>query len=336
MAPEILRVEELKVYYPLRSGFLQGLSGAVKKVVRAVDGISFSIGEGEVFALVGESGCGKTTTGKAVLDLLEPDCVSGKIEFMGQDLLLNSLRQHATTTEMKQFRRRAQMIFQDPYQSLNPRETVYDIVSEPLAIHRLARSKADRRERVAASLEDAGLKPALDFLERYPHELSGGQRQRVAIAAALIMEPRFLVADEPVSMLDVSVRADILKLMVSLRDRYRISYLFITHDLALAWVLADHAAIMYLGKIVEVGPAEEVIQKPRHPYSQALVEVMPQPEPRAGRARTILRGEAPNPVQMPSGCRFHPRCPIPLPRCKEEEPALLELESGRRAACWRL
>jgi len=330
MTPEILRVEELKVHYPLRSGFLQGLSGAVKKVVRAVDGVSFSIGEGEVFALVGESGCGKTTTGKAVLDLLEPDCVSGKIEFLGKDLL------RMKTMEMKQFRRRAQMIFQDPYQSLNPRETVYDIVSEPLAIHRLARSKADRRERVAASLEDAGLKPALDFLERYPYELSGGQRQRVAIAAALIMEPRFLVADEPVSMLDVSVRADILKLMVSLRDRYRISYLFITHDLALSWVLADHAAIMYLGKIVEMGPAEAVIQKPLHPYSQALVEVMPQPEPRAGRTRTILRGEAPNPVQMPSGCRFHPRCPIPLPRCNEEEPALQELESGRRAACWRL
>ncbi|MCX5971192.1 MAG: dipeptide/oligopeptide/nickel ABC transporter ATP-binding protein, partial [Coprothermobacterota bacterium] len=187
MAPEILRVEELKVHYPLRSGFLQGKSGAVKKVVRAVDDISFSIGEGEVFALVGESGCGKTTTGKAVLDLLEPDCVSGKIEFFGQDLL------RMKATEVKQFRRRAQMIFQDPYQSLNPRETVYDIVSEPLAIHRLAKSEADRRERVAASLENAGLKPTEDYLDRYPHELSGGQRQRVAIAAALILEPLFLV-----------------------------------------------------------------------------------------------------------------------------------------------
>jgi oligopeptide/dipeptide ABC transporter ATP-binding protein len=328
--PDVLRLNDLKVYFPLRTGLLGGLAGKPKKVLKAVDGISFRIDEGEILALVGESGCGKTTTGKAVLGLLEPGVVQGTIEFLDQDL------RQMTASDLKVFRRRAQMIFQDPYQSLNPRETVYDIVAEPLVIHRLTKNEEQRHQRVMEAMESAGLKPAEDFIARYPHELSGGQRQRVVIAGALILSPRFLVADEPVSMLDVSVRADILKLLVTLRDQYRISYLFITHDLALAWVLADRIAIMYLGRIVESGPAEAVIQQPLHPYSRALVDVMPRPEPRAGRVRTILRGETPNPAQMPSGCRFHPRCPVAFARCREEEPHLAEVEAERQGACWRL
>ncbi|MCX5973525.1 MAG: ABC transporter ATP-binding protein [Coprothermobacterota bacterium] len=328
--PDVLRIDDLKVYFPLRTSLLGGLAGKPKRVLKAVDGISFRIGEGDILALVGESGCGKTTTGKAVLGLLEPGVVQGTIEFLDQDV------RQMTASDLKVFRRRAQMIFQDPYQSLNPRETVYDIVAEPLVIHRLTKNEEERHQRVMEAMENAGLKPAEDFIARYPHELSGGQRQRVVIAGALILAPRFLVADEPVSMLDVSVRADILKLLVTLRDRYRISYLFITHDLALAWVLADRIAIMYLGRIVESGPAETVIQRPLHPYSKALVEVMPRPEPRAGRKRTILRGETPNPAQMPSGCRFHPRCPVAFARCREEEPGLVEVEAGRQGACWRL
>jgi len=328
--PDVLCLEDLKVYFPLRTGLLGGLAGKPKRVLKAVDGISFRIGEGEILALVGESGCGKTTTGKAVLGLLEPGVLQGTIEFLDQDV------RQMTAADLKVFRQRAQMIFQDPYQSLNPRETVYDIVAEPLLIHRLTRNEEQRRQRVVEAMESAGLKPAEDFIARYPHELSGGQRQRVVIAGALILAPRFLVADEPVSMLDVSVRADILKLLVTLRNRYRISYLFITHDLALAWVLADRIAIMYLGRIVELGSAEAVIQRPLHPYSRALVEVMPRPEPRAGRKRTILRGETPNPAQMPSGCRFHPRCPVAFARCREEEPGLVEVETGRQGACWRL
>ncbi len=328
--PDVLYLEDLKVYFPLRTGLLGGLAGKPKRVLKAVDGISFRIAEGEILALVGESGCGKTTTGKAVLGLLEPGVVQGTIEFLNQDV------RQMTASDLKVFRQRAQMIFQDPYQSLNPRETVYDIVAEPLVIHRLTRNEEERHQRVMEAMESAGLKPAEDFIARYPHELSGGQRQRVVIAGALILAPRFLVADEPVSMLDVSVRADILKLLVTLRDRYHISYLFITHDLALAWVLADRIAIMYLGRIVELGSAESVIQRPLHPYSRALVEVMPRPEPRAGRLRTILQGETPNPAQMPAGCRFHPRCPVAFDHCREEEPILAEVEVGRQGACWRL
>ncbi|MBN2874646.1 MAG: ABC transporter ATP-binding protein, partial [Spirochaetales bacterium] len=233
------------------------------------------------------------------------------------------------------FRRSAQMIYQDPYQSLNPKDQVAEIVVEPLRVHGQGSSR-DLRDRAVLALEESGLKPAKDYLDRYPHELSGGQRQRVAIASSLILGPRFIVADEPVSMLDLSVRAGIVRLLASLRDKHGLAFAFITHDLSLAWLLADRVAIMYLGKIVEEGTADDVISHPAHPYARALVDVMPRLEPRAGRKRLLLSGEPPNPSRVPSGCRFRPRCPYAVERCAVEEPALQPVEGvdgAHRVAC---
>jgi oligopeptide/dipeptide ABC transporter ATP-binding protein len=236
---------------------------------------------------------------------------------------------------LKAFRRRAQMVFQDPYQSLNPKDAIFDIVAEPLRVHERP-GRSELGERVAAALEDAGLRPAADYAARYPHELSGGQRQRAAIAAALVSRPDFIVADEPVSMLDVSVRAGIVRLMKSLRDKYGLGYVFITHDLSLAWLIADRVAIMYLGKIVETGPAESVIASPSHPYARALVDVMPRLGGRRAGKRAVLGGEPPDPARVPSGCRFHPRCPLAQPRCAMEEPPLVAQGpgDGREVACF--
>jgi oligopeptide/dipeptide ABC transporter ATP-binding protein len=318
----MLEVKDLKVKFKVQSGFMDMLTGKNAKTINAVNGVNFSLEKGEMIALVGESGSGKTTTGRAILKLLEDSIVEGNIKF-GNDIENN---------DIKAFRRKAQMIFQDPYQSLDPRNHVYKIVSEPLKVHGF-KDKKDIDMRVEKALEDAGIKPASEFFYRYPHELSGGQRQRVAIAATMVLEPEFIVADEPVSMLDVSIRADILKLMVEMKQKKGISYLFITHDLSLAYAIADRIAIMYLGQIVEIGPAEEVINNPKHPYSKALLDAMPTMEPRKGKPRSLVKGEVPNPMNLPSGCTFNPRCPLAKDICRVEVPKELKLSNDHFVRC---
>ena len=241
------------------------------------------------------------------------------------------------TTALRPYRRRVQLIFQDPYETLNPKQTINDFVVEPLIVNGLGTDRADRQRRVHGALEAAGLRPATDFAARYPHELSGGQRQRVVIAGALVMGPELIVADEPVSMLDVSIRTELLRLMLDLRAERGLTYLFITHDLSLAWVIADRIAVMYLGKIMEIGPAEQVIRSPHNPYTQALVSVSPSPDPPTAGTRakrTILVGETPDAAHVPAGCRFHPRCPYVFDRCRVEEPPLFDVGAGHQAACW--
>ncbi len=322
----IVRVENLKKWFPIRRGLADIVMRRPRKYVKAVDGVSFEIRKGEIFALAGESGCGKTTTGRTILRLIEP--TAGKVEFMGRDIM--SLNRD----EMKNFlRRRAQIIFQDPYESLNPRKTIEDIVGEPLEVHGLVETKQEKREMVSRYLEEVGLSPPEDFIFRFPHELSGGQRQRVAIARALVLEPKFIVADEPVSMLDMSIRASILNLMLDLRDKMGLSYLFITHDLATAKYIADRLAIMYLGRIVEMGRAVDVIDNPLHPYTKALIAAVPVPDPRHKIGEIPIKGEVPSPIDLPSGCRFHPRCLSAFEPCDKEEPQLKEVEPGHFVAC---
>ncbi len=279
---------------------------------------------------MGESGSGKTTTGRVIVKLTRQ--TAGRVIFDERDV--SGLW---SGDALRDYRRRVQVIFQDPYETLDPKQTIHDFVAEPLDVNRLGRSLPEREDRVVAALEAAGLRPATDFAFRYPHELSGGQRQRVVIAGALVMDPEFVVADEPVSMLDVSIRTELLRLMLELRAARRLTYLFITHDLSVAWVIADRIAVMYLGRIMEVGPAERVIGAPHHPYTAALVSVSPSPEPPAEGARarrTILAGETPDAVRIPPGCRFHPRCPLVFERCRVEEPPFFETGPGQRAACW--
>ncbi len=293
--------------------------------MHAVDGVSFELGRGDVLALVGESGCGKSTLALTLMGLEAP--TAGSIVFEGRNIA------QLKRQELKTMRRHMQMIFQDPYESLNPLMSIGEIVAEPLVVHRLARTKAERLERVHRALEDAGLKPADVYLRRRPHELSGGQRQRVVIAGALVLEPTVLLADEPVSMLDVSIRAEILNLLGELRDSRGISILFITHDLATAGYFADRVAVMYLGRIVEIGPIHEVVSAPVHPYTQALLSVIPVPNPRQRRQHIILQGDPPNPIDLPQGCRFQPRCPVAFDRCAQVEPALVTVGDGHAAAC---
>src|SRR5690242_16324636 len=293
----LLEVEDLVTQYPVRRGLTERLSGQRRLWVHAVDGVSFSLARGEMLALVGESGCGKTTTAHATLRLV--DAAAGSIRFDGTDVTRLGPR------ALRPLRRRMQLIWQDPYESLDPRFRVGTTVEEPLLVHRVAGSRAERRQRVVEALERAGLTPAELYIDRFPHELSGGQRQRVAIAASLVLEPELLVADEPVSMLDVSVRAGILGLLDDLR-RSGLGIVMITHDLSTAVHYADRIAVMYLGKIVEEGPAREVVANPRHPYTRALVSVVPRPDPRQAQRPQLLTGETPNAVRIPSGCRFHP------------------------------
>lgn len=322
----VVRVENLKKWFPLRRGLSDILFRRPRRYVKAVDGVSFEIKKGEIFALAGESGCGKTTTGRTILRLVEP--TGGRVEFLGRDVTKLDKK------EMKEFlRRKAQIIFQDPYESLNPRKTVEDIVGEPLEVHGLVDTKAEKREIVSKYLEEVGLTPPEDFIFRFPHELSGGQRQRVAIARALVVEPEFIVADEPVSMLDMSIRASILNLMLDLRDKRGLSYLFITHDLATAKYVADRLAIMYLGKIVEIGSAVEVIDNPLHPYTQALISAVPVPDPRHKIGDIPIKGEVPSPIDIPLGCRFHPRCVKAFEPCNKEIPELKEIEPDHFVAC---
>jgi len=318
VAEPILSVRNLKKYFPIRRGVLARVAAHVK----AVDGISFDINKGETFGLVGESGCGKTTAGRAVLRLIEPD--TGTIRFDGIDLLSLSSQQ------LRRRRRDMQIIFQDPYASLNPRMTIRTIVGEPFAIHGIARG-SERDDRVANLLKTVGLDPSV--LGRYPHEFSGGQRQRIGIARALALKPKLIVADEPVSALDVSIQAQIINLLGDLQQQFGLTYLFISHAIPVIEHISTRIGVMYLGKLVEVGTSAQICLAPKHPYTQALLSAVPIPDPGARKQRVVLKGDVPTPINPPSGCRFHTRCPIAIDRCKVEEPPLRETQDGRDAAC---
>jgi peptide/nickel transport system ATP-binding protein len=328
-AGPLIAVEDLVVRYPVARGLLDTISRKPQSFVHAVEGVSFTVARGELVALVGESGCGKTTTAQAILRLVEP--VSGRIAFDGGDI--TALHSRA----LRPLRRRMQLIYQDPYESLDPRLSVNAAVEEPLLIHGLGGSRSERRERVREALGRVELAPPELFLERYPHELSGGQRQRVAIAASIVLGPDLLVADEPVSMLDVSVRAGVLNLLDRLR-KDGLGILMITHDLSTAARFADRIAVMYLGRIVEEGPAQSVVRNPQHPYTKALLSVVPRRDPRERSRPEILSGEAPDAVRIPSGCRFHPRCPIAIADCRKIDPALepAGARAGHKTACIRV
>ena len=315
----LLDVQGLVKHFPVKSGAF----GRVSAHVRAVDGVAFHVNEGETLALVGESGCGKSTVGRLVLRLLEP--TSGQVRFEGDDLL--ALDQD----QMRARRRRLQVIFQDPYASLNPRMTVGAMLGEPLWLHRLVGSEEQRNQRVAELLELVGLRP--DHARRYPHEFSGGQRQRIAIARALAVEPRLIVADEPVSALDVSIQAQVINLMKQLQQRFGLAYIFISHDLAVVKHIADRIAVMYLGKIVETAPADELFRNPRHPYTRALLSAVPLPDPTVVRERALLEGDIPSAIAPPPGCHFHTRCPFARDSCRRDAPQLVDDGTGHATAC---
>ena len=317
--PELLlEVRDLVKHFPIRRGLFGRPSGRV----RAVDGVSFGVRQGEVLGLVGESGCGKTTTGRCILRLIEP--TSGTVRFDGRDI--TRLSRH----ELRPLRRQMQVIFQDPYSSLNPRLTVGSVLTEALTIHHLARG-ARARERVAELLELVGLSP--DHARRYPHEFSGGQRQRIGVARALAVEPRLIVADEPVSALDVSIQAQIVNLLQDLQRRLGLSYLFVAHDLSVVEHISDRVAVMYLGRIAELADAETLYREPRHPYTVSLLSAIPVPDPARRRDRIVLTGDVPSPSSPPAGCRFHPRCALARARCEREEPELREVAPGHVSAC---
>ena len=329
----ILEIRDLFKYFPIRQSLTDSLMRKPSKTVRAVDGVSFNLRRGEVLALVGESGSGKTTIARTLIGLEEP--TAGEILFDGQ-LRFSSLEMSDPKIKaipLKSLRQRVQMIFQDPYESLNPRATITEIVSEPLEVHNLFLNRQERLDRVIQALEDAGLRPADEFLHRFPHELSGGQRQRVVIASAMVLDPELLLADEPVSMLDVSIRAEILNLLRDLRRQRGVSILFITHDMGTVAYFANYLAVMYLGRIVESGETNQVLQNPQHPYTKALLSVVPVPNPRLRRQRFILQGETPNPVDIPTGCRFHPRCPQIKGNCQLTDPRMVSLSENHQVAC---
>ncbi|MGB9713861.1 MAG: ABC transporter ATP-binding protein [Candidatus Bathyarchaeales archaeon] len=321
---EIVRVENLRKYFPVEKSFLEKLLTRTRSFVRAVDDVTFSVRKGEVFTLAGESGCGKTTTGKLILRLIPP--TSGKVFFKNQEIT------NLKPEELRLLRRKMQIIFQDPYASFNPRMKIGDAIGHPLEIHGLA-SGEERRKKVLALLERVGLTPPEQFMNLYPHQLSGGQRQRAAMARSIILDPEFIVADEPVSMIDVSLRTTIIDLMLDLKRELQLTYLFITHDLAVAKYISDRIAIMYLGKIVEMGEKEEIFSNPLHPYTQALLSAIPVPNPERKRKKIELRGEVPSAIKIPVGCRFHPRCPFAEKICKEKEPELIAATSGHFVSC---
>lgn len=325
MPQEIIKVENLKKWFPVKLGFWTTLVSRKQAYIRAVDGVTFNIKKGEIFGLVGESGSGKTTIGRLLLRLTDP--TDGKIFFEGKDISKISQK------ELRPLRRKMQIIFQDPYESLNPRMTISDIILEPLTIlGGISREEMDNK--LMKVLEDVELIPPGEFLYRFPHELSGGQRQRVGVARALVLNPDFMVADEPVSMLDVSIRAEVLNLIVDLLEKYNVSFLFITHELAVARHMCNRIAIMYLGKIMEKAPTEKVVFESLHPYTRALISAVPVPDPTTKRSEVVLKGEIPSALNPPSGCRFHTRCPIAeFPLCREKEPPLVEYGEGHTAAC---
>jgi len=318
VAEPLLEVTDLKKHFPIKRGLLSRTVGQV----RAVDGVSFSIQAGEVLGLVGESGCGKTTTGRCILRLIEP--TSGSVRFEGREVTTLGRR------ALRSLRREMQIVFQDPYSSLNPRLTVGSMLGEALAIHRLARGAA-ARERVAELLTLVGLSP--DHARRYPHEFSGGQRQRIGVARALAVRPRLIVADEPVSALDVSIQAQIINLLRELQRKMNLTYLFVAHDLSVVEFISDRVAVMYLGKIVEMAAGADLYRRPLHPYSVSLLSAIPVPDPDRKRARIVLKGDVPSPAKPPSGCRFHPRCFMAREICAREEPPLLQVNPGHWSAC---
>jgi peptide/nickel transport system ATP-binding protein len=327
----ILEVKGLKKYFMPHMSLAQSLGGNKnKKVVKAVDDLNFSIHKGEIFGLIGESGSGKTTTGKLVMKLIEP--TEGKLIFAGEDVT------DIKGPELKAYRRKVQMIFQDPYASMNPRFKIRDVLEEPLVIHHLKGGREERDLAVKKALEEVNMTPPEDFMGRWPHMLSGGQRQRVATARTLILNPMMLVADEPVSMIDLSTRAEILHMMKDVQQKLGLTYLYITHDLSTARYFTDRIAVMYLGRIVEMGASDDIIDHPLHPYTKALIEAVP--EPSTGKVNIIkelpISGEIPSPANIPSGCRFHTRCPYAKPECSQlPEPELEDVGNGHLHACRR-
>ncbi len=319
MAENLLEVKNLKKYFPVKAGIFKKTVAHVK----AVDDISFTVKEGETLGLVGESGCGKSTTGRTILRLLE--ATAGEVIFEGKSVM--DLDKKA----MRAIRRDMQIIFQDPYASLNPRMTVADIVGEPLDIHKLAKNKKERNEKVREILENVGL--GAEYMHRYPHEFSGGQRQRIGVARALAVDPKLIIADEPVSALDVSVQAQVVNLLQDLQKEFGLTYLFIAHDLSVVKHISDRVAVMYLGKIVELTDKKELFKNPIHPYTQSLLSAIPEADPKKKKDRIILEGDVPSPVDPPSGCRFHPRCPKAFEPCSVKEPEFKEYGDGHFAAC---
>jgi peptide/nickel transport system ATP-binding protein len=325
----LVRVDELEKHFPVRGGLINGLTNRLRgqegKRVHAVDGVSFELKQGETLGIAGESGCGKTTAGMCLTKLYDP--TGGSIYYDGEDIANKS------GSELSSFRQNAQMIFQDPFESLNPRMTVYDTVVEPLNIHNLP----NQRARVRRALEFAGLKPPDQYFDQYPHEISGGQRQRLAIARALVIDPDFIVADEPVSMLDVSLRAGVLSLLERMTDEFGLSVVYISHDLSLLRHMCDRLAIMYMGTVVEKGPTEEIITNPKHPYTKALIDAVPVPDPSVGRERVELKGEVGDAINVPSGCRFKNRCEQHIGDvCDTVVPPIeqkADIESEREVAC---
>lgn len=320
MSNPILKVTDLKVHFPVAGGVF-----SKKQVVKAVDGLNFEIMPGETFGLVGESGCGKSTTGRAIVKIYNP--TEGKVEFNGEDIT------KIKGKELSQFRKNVQMIFQDPYASLNPRMTVGEIIREPMDIHNIYSTKKERENRVRELLEIVGLKP--DHIRRYPHEFSGGQRQRIGIARTLALNPKFIVCDEPISALDVSIQAQVINLLENIQKKMGISYLFIAHDLSMVKHISDRIGVMYLGNMVEIGEADDVYNSPLHPYTQALLSAVPIPDPKVARQkkRIVLEGELPSPIDPPSGCVFRTRCPNATERCTKEKPKAVKV-GNRSVACF--
>ena len=316
---KLLEVKNLKKYFPVKAGVFRKTVAHVK----AVDDVSFAIKKGETLGLVGESGCGKSTTGRTILRLLEAS--AGKIIFDGKDVLSMDKK------ELRSIRKEMQIIFQDPYASLNPRMTVADIVGEPLDIHNLVSNKKEKKEKVKELLNDVGLLP--EQMRRYPHEFSGGQRQRIGVARALAVDPKLIIADEPVSALDVSIQAQVINLLQDLQDKFDLTYLFIAHDLSVVKHISDRIAVMYLGKIVELTDKKELFNNTLHPYTQSLLSAIPIADPTYEKDRILLEGDVPSPVDPPSGCRFHPRCPEAMDICKEKEPVFKDYGNGHFAAC---
>lgn len=322
--PSLVEVTNLTKYFPVQTSFLESMISRKKDYVRAVDGVSFAIKPEEIFGLVGESGSGKTTTGRLLVRLTEP--TSGEVTFDGESVA------RLSSAQLRHFRRRAQIIFQDPTAALNPRMSIGQAIKNALDIHGIG-SSTERKQATLRMLERVGLTPVEVFYDKYPHQISGGQRQRVVIGRAMVLNPQFVVADEPIAMVDVSIRAQILDLMLSLKKEFGLTYVFITHDLATANYFCDRIAIMYLGKIAEVGLRDEVFKSPKHPYTVALMSAIPVPDPKHKAQKQIPRGEIPSPINPPSGCRFHPRCPYAFDRCSKEEPKMTKLSDTHYVAC---